>query len=116
MAVNEGARVINISLGTPKSSPELEDAVKYAISKGSVIVAAAGNQDLAYNIYPAAYEDVIAVSSIAADQKLGNFTNHDIHNIAAPGDYLLTTGPSNQTEQSMLWISVLPHRHLWLHH
>jgi len=105
MAVNEGARVINISLGTPKSSPELEESVEYAISKGSVIVAAAGNQNLPYNIYPAAYEDVIAVSSLSANQKLGNNTNCDIKNIAAPGDYLLTTGPSNQSEQSMQWIS-----------
>lgn len=106
LAVNEGAKIINISLGAPSSSPELEKAVEYAISQGVIIVAASGNQNLTYNNYPAAYEDVIAVSSLSANQKLGNNTNYDFHhNIAAPGDFLLTTGPLNKTNQSKQWIS-----------
>jgi serine protease len=65
-AADNGAQVINLSLGGPIKSRILEDAVKHALGKGVVIVAAAGNSGRRVG-YPAAYPGVIAVS--ATDDK-----------------------------------------------
>ena len=43
-AAQQGAQVINLSLGAPVSSSTLESAIQYAWSRGAVIVAAAGNE------------------------------------------------------------------------
>ena len=70
-AANLGAQVINMSLGLMKFylsyslRVSLENAVKYAIGKGSVVVAAAGNDNSnVSNFYPAAIRDVIAVGAV----------------------------------------------------
>ncbi len=91
LAVDNGAKIINISLGTSNSSPDLESAIQYALSKKVVIVAAAGNEHKSINLYPAAFTDVIAVSTLTKDNHLGYNTNYVISNIVAPGDNLLTT-------------------------
>jgi serine protease len=65
-AADNGAQVINLSLGGPIKSRILEDAVNHAIAKGVVIVAAAGNSGRSVG-WPAAYPGVIAVS--ATDDK-----------------------------------------------
>jgi serine protease len=65
-AADHGAQVINMSLGGPIKSRILENAVKHALGKGVVIVAAAGNSGRSVG-YPAAYPGVIAVS--ATDDK-----------------------------------------------
>lgn len=65
-AADHGAQVINLSLGGPIKSKILEDAVQHAVSKGALVVAAAGNSGKSVG-YPAAYPEVVAVS--ATDQK-----------------------------------------------
>jgi serine protease len=65
-AADNGAQVINMSLGGPIKSRILEDAVNHALAKGVVIVAAAGNSGRSVG-WPAAYPGVIAVS--ATDDK-----------------------------------------------
>jgi subtilisin family serine protease len=52
--VDEGVRVINISIGSHEYSPTEADAVNYAISHGVLIVAAAGNENTSEVSYPAA--------------------------------------------------------------
>ncbi len=60
---DQGARIINLSLGAPTGSTTLADAVAYAASKGALLVAAAGNDRCDGCIgYPAAYPEVIAVT------------------------------------------------------
>lgn len=84
-AADHGAHVINLSLGGPRNSKVLEDAVKHALSKGSVVVAAAGNSGGSVG-YPGATEGVIGVSASDPDDKLAKFSSRGKGvDIAAPG-------------------------------
>jgi len=62
-AADEGADIINLSLGGPGSSTTLENAVNYAHNKGCLLVAASGNSNSPSVDYPAAYDNVIAVGA-----------------------------------------------------
>lgn len=86
-AADNGAKVINLSLGGSTSSQTILDAVAYASSKGSVIVASAGNDGTNVVAYPAAYNDyVIAVGSTRYDETLSYFSNYGVDlDIVAPG-------------------------------
>jgi len=68
VAADSGANVINLSLGSDSSSPLIESAVVYAINKGVLVVAAAGNDGPYVNSidYPAAYAGVVSVGAIDA--------------------------------------------------
>ncbi len=85
-AVDAGARLINISLGSPGDSALVRNAIEYARSAGSMIVAAAGNNGIEKVSYPAANEGVIAVGAVDA---MGNhlaFSNTGRQvALAAPG-------------------------------
>jgi serine protease len=63
-AADRGARVINMSFGTPYPSEFLAAAVRYAYQKGVVMVAAAGNGYPAPIQYPARFPEVIAVGAV----------------------------------------------------
>lgn len=67
-AVKMGANIISMSLGWYEDShlPELHDAIKYAYDVGVLLVAAAGNENTNERFYPAAWDEVIAVT--ATDQ------------------------------------------------
>lgn len=95
-AVNHGADVVNMSLVT-EPTPELADAVAYAVRKHVVVVAAAGNEggspQAGKPVYPAAYDDVIAVAGVDQDGKHVSTSNTgDYVDIAAPG--LAIEGPA----------------------
>jgi serine protease len=84
-AADEGAQVINLSLGGPIKSSILADAVAHAIQKGVVVVAAAGNSGRSVG-YPAAYEGVVAVSATDANDKIAWFSSRGPElSIGAPG-------------------------------
>jgi subtilisin family serine protease len=83
-ATDNGARVINLSLGTTSDSDSLRKAVDYAYSKGVVVVAAAGNSASGACAYPAAYASVICVVATDTQNKLASFSNYG-GEIAAPG-------------------------------
>ncbi|MFC8848761.1 MULTISPECIES: type VII secretion-associated serine protease mycosin [unclassified Micromonospora] len=98
-AVDQGADVINLSLVTlPR--PELAAAVEYALGKGVVVVAAAGNrQEQQQNLpaYPAAYPGVIAVAGVDAQGgHVGSSVSGDYVDIAAPGLDILGPAPRGQ--------------------
>ncbi|MDR7439594.1 MAG: S8 family serine peptidase [Armatimonadota bacterium] len=63
-AADRGARVINMSFGTPYFSEFLAAAVRYAYQRGAVLVAAAGNSYPAPIEYPARFPEVIAVGAV----------------------------------------------------
>ncbi|MCL4252002.1 MAG: S8 family serine peptidase, partial [Anaerolineae bacterium] len=67
-AADQGAQVINLSLGGVNRSDTLEAALDYAIAKGVTVIAAAGNQGTDTVLYPAAYAPVVAVGAV--DQTL----------------------------------------------
>jgi serine protease len=84
-AADEGAQIINLSLGGPIKSRILEDAVAHALDRGVVIVAAAGNSGRKVG-WPAAYPGVVAVSATDADDKIAWFSSRGPEvTIAAPG-------------------------------
>jgi serine protease len=84
-AADNGAQVINMSLGGPSKSRILEDAVNHALSKGVVVVAAAGNSGRSVG-YPAAYPGVIAVSATDDKDQIAWFSSRGPQvAIAAPG-------------------------------
>lgn len=85
-AVNEGARVINMSLGSYSDSRVLRQAVDYAYGNGVVLVAAAGNEGMGQLTYPAAYSTVIGVNAVDANGNRTPFSNYGQGlDIAAPG-------------------------------
>jgi serine protease len=85
-AADEGAKVINMSLGGRFPSKALEKAVKYAHDKGVTVVCAAGNDGRNKVGYPAAYPGAIAVAATQFDESTTFYSNYgkDI-DVAAPG-------------------------------
>ena len=75
-AADNGANVINMSLGGSSSSATLQTAVDYAWSEGVVIVAAAGNDNTSIQSYPAAYTNVIAVGATDKSDARASFSNY----------------------------------------
>lgn len=91
-AADRGAKIINISLGGSSSSATLLEAVRYALGRGVVVVAAAGNNSNDSAVYPAAYPGVIAVTATAQDDSLASFSSYGNHvYISAPGVSIIST-------------------------
>lgn len=85
-ATDNGAEVINMSLGGSSYSSTLEDAVNYAWSKGVVVVAAAGNSGTTTPFYPAYYPNCIAVAATDGNDVKASWSNYgDWVDVAAPG-------------------------------
>jgi thermitase len=85
-AVDAGAQLINISLGSAGDALLLRQAVAYALKHGVVIVAAAGNEQQSSLSYPAAYEGVISVGAVDANHVQAYFSNSGKGlTLAAPG-------------------------------
>lgn len=85
-AVQAGAKVINISLGSAQSSPVLEEAVRYAQASGAVIIAAAGNEQHSQLSYPAGIPGVVSVGAIDATGAQAWFSNSGTGlSVVAPG-------------------------------
>ncbi|MHC4352964.1 MAG: S8 family serine peptidase, partial [Planctomycetota bacterium] len=95
-ATANGANVVNMSFGSSDFAPEGDPAVKAAIdnayAQGILLVASAGNDDTALPHYPAAYYNVMAVSSTdGEDIKTGHSSFGHWVDIAAPGTDIVTT-------------------------
>lgn len=63
-ALENHAKVMNLSWGTETNSAFMEKAFEYASSKGLIVVAAAGNEPTGNPVYPAAYPTVIGVGAL----------------------------------------------------
>lgn len=98
-AVDNGVRVISMSLGGSINSLALKNAINSAYDANVVIVAAAGNSadDLDVNsYYPACYDNVICVSATNSDDQYANFTNYGSYiDVAAPGEDIYSTLRNN---------------------
>ncbi|HND93506.1 MAG TPA: S8 family serine peptidase, partial [Anaerolineales bacterium] len=91
-AVDNGAQVINLSLGGSSPSSTLENAINYAVANGVVVVAAAGNNGTEGALYPAAYDSVVAVGSIDPNLAHSSFSNYGSQvDVWAPGRDIMTT-------------------------
>jgi subtilisin family serine protease len=113
-AVDQGARVINMSLGGVRDplDPDRDtysrleaDAISYAVTNGVVVVAAVGNSDFAptspwsFASYPAALPHVLGVSAFDQKGSVPKFSNRDsvYNDVAAPGDGILSIFPRQLT-------------------
>lgn len=91
-AAENGAQVINLSVGTASSSITLKRAVEYAFTKNITIVASSGNDGKKGISYPAAYDNVISVGSsnfIDARSWFSNYGNK--LDYVLPGERILST-------------------------
>lgn len=96
-AIRNGATVINASWGLSERSVALKEAIAAATSAGVVVVAAAGNSKTSFPVYPAAYEDVVAVAATDSSDHRASFSNYgDYVDLAAPGENVFSTVPNNQ--------------------
>lgn len=88
-SVDNGAQVLNLSIGGRNASFILEDASAYCHGQGAVIVAASGNTGSAV-LYPAAYDDYcLAVAATDANDERPNWSNYGPQvDVAAPGNFV----------------------------
>ncbi|MBR8835831.1 MAG: S8 family serine peptidase [Stigonema ocellatum SAG 48.90 = DSM 106950] len=85
-AADNGADVINMSLGGAGESQLMKSAIEYAYKKGVIIIAAAGNENQNAASYPARYPHVIGVSALGADGQKAAYSNFGAGvDISAPG-------------------------------
>lgn len=91
-AADNGAKIINLSLGGSSASQTLQSAVSYAEQKGVIIVAAAGNNGNSAAVYPADYPGVIAVSATDSNDNLASFSSYGSNIVvSAPGVGIIST-------------------------
>lgn len=113
-AVNQGAKVVNLSFGAVRDPKERSldsyskveaQAVAYAVKKGALVVAAAGNSDEAYATpwpyasWPAALPHVLGVGAVTRSGNVPDFSDEDqvFVDIAAPGVGIFSTYPKKLT-------------------
>ncbi|OIJ14737.1 peptidase S8 [Anaerobacillus alkalilacustris] len=91
-ATDHGAKVINMSLGDTFNSKIMHDAIRYAYKNDVVLIAAAGNDNVETPMYPAAYDEVIAVSAVDDKRHKAIFSNYGNHiDVTAPGEHIPST-------------------------
>jgi subtilisin family serine protease len=94
-AVQNGARVINMSFSFSTYSHEAASAIKFATRHQVICVASAGNDGKEEIVYPAALSDVMGVASTTNNDTLSTFSNYgeNLVWVAAPGEGIITTYP-----------------------
>ena len=97
--IDLGARVLNLSFGTPETALRKDDPrphadiVAYARRRGCVLVAASGNSGDTTRYYPACLDGVIAVGAVGADRMPTAFMTRGDHvDLCAPGERIVSTG------------------------
>lgn len=94
-ATNDGCNIINCSFGSENLDILIANAIDYAVSKGVIVVCAAGNDFGSALNYPAALENTISVGSINEDLEISKFSNINAEYVAAGSD-ILSANVGNQ--------------------
>lgn len=96
-AVELGADIICMSLGSPNPIQQVRKAIQFAAEKGIPVFCAAGNAGNTKNVfYPAAYPETIAIGSIDENFDRSSFSNTGKNlDFMAPGGKILSTVPDN---------------------
>lgn len=111
-AVDNGAKVINMSVGGSGFSSTMQAAINYAYSNGVTVVACMMNEDNNVTYYPAGYENTIAVGSTNAnDERSSPFfwsassgSNYGSHiDVVAPGNYIYGLKYLSNTNYDSYW-------------
>ncbi|MCD8508601.1 MAG: S8 family peptidase [Bacillus sp. (in: Bacteria)] len=91
-AVDNGAKVINLSLGDSHDSEIMYEAIRYAYEQDVVLIAASGNDNVETPMYPAAYTEVLAVAAVDPQRERAVFSNYGYHiDVSAPGEHIPST-------------------------
>ena len=100
-AIQNGARVINMSFTSTTHSRALKETLLEARLQGIVLVAAAGNDSNATRHYPAAYHGVLAVASVNSSNILSGFSDFGKYvDVCAPGEMIRSTFPTTMGDLS----------------
>jgi thermitase len=92
-AVDNGATVLNMSLGGTSDSTVLDNIIQQALAQGVVVFAAAGNQPVNTPTYPAAVSGVNAVTALGAPGQLASYANYgSFVGMALPGASVVYLG------------------------
>ena len=91
-AADNGAKIINLSLGGYGTSSVLANAVEYAWNNGVLLFGATGNDGINNIYYPAQLDDCIAVGALAQDNRIAYFSNYgNKQEFICPGVNILST-------------------------
>lgn len=91
-AVDNGARIINMSLGGDAASTVLIEACQYAASRGVLLIAASGNDGRSTITYPARLSECVAVGATNENSELAWFSNYGPEQeLVAPGTSIFST-------------------------
>ncbi|AOY76051.1 S8 family peptidase [Clostridium formicaceticum] len=101
-AGDQGAKIINLSLGSSYPASIERDAIAYVQDLGCLVIAAAGNESSRVEYtYPASYPGVISVAAVDSMKEAAWFSNYGAAlDVAAPGVDILSTVPTWLGEQN----------------
>lgn len=111
-AVDNGADVVNMSIGGSGFSTAMQASVDYARANGVVVVACMMNFNNNVTQYPAAYTSVIAVGATDTnDERVAPFfwsassgSNYGAHiDLVAPGNYMYGLSHTSNTNYNSYW-------------
>jgi subtilisin family serine protease len=96
-AADHGANIVSMSFSMPQSSPGLQAAIQYALSKNVAMVASSGNDGSKTLVYPASYGGVQGIGSSTNTDLRSAFSNFGsgVVTFAAPGEGVITTYPGS---------------------
>ena len=95
-AAVSGADIINMSWGGPGTSTTAQNIVNYAAGEGCILIAAAGNDDVNTQFYPAAYNNVVSVAATTSTNTKASFSNYGSWiDVSAPGNNIYSTTVGN---------------------
>jgi subtilisin len=93
-AVQQGVKVVSISIGGSTYVSSYDQAITAATAAGTWVVAAAGNNGTTNITYPGRYPDALAIAALTASNTKSSYSNYGPKIfIAAPGDGILSTLP-----------------------
>lgn len=96
-AANHGAKIISCSWGGSGGGAFGQDVINYAVSKGCLVVVAAGNSGSNDPIYPAAYDGVFAVANVLSTDVKASSSSYGYHvAISSPGTSIYSTINNSQ--------------------
>jgi len=91
-AADLGAAVLNLSFGGGGPSQAEQEVINYVTQKGTLVVAAAGNDNTISPSYPAAYDNVLSVAATTTNDVISSYSNFGpTIDVCAPGDNVLST-------------------------
>jgi serine protease len=98
-SADQGADILNMSLGGGGYRDTMKNAVSYAVSNGALPICAAGNNGSSSVSYPAGYSECVAVSAVDENENLASFSQYgDKCDVASPGVDVLSTWTENVSQ------------------